>query len=337
MRTIKYIFVFCFLLSVGISCKNSKSETNNSKLEMYSYQKLSPDFSQDSAYVFVEKQVEFGHRLPNTKEHQLCGDYLVGKLKDFGADVIEQNFVMQAYNGTNLQGRNIIGSYNPELKKRILLFAHWDTRPFADQEGDGLKQNRPILGANDGGSGVGVLLEIARQLGIHKPNIGIDIIFFDLEDYGPPSFSETNPDGDWWCLGSQYWGNHPHIDDYKANFGILLDMVGAPNPTFYREYFSMYYAEDVVAKVWSTARQLGYSKSFLSDHAGGITDDHVFVNQFRKIPSIDIIDLKKEKSFSFNDTWHTHDDNMGNISKESLGMVGQTVLEVIFKEEKNDN
>ena len=335
----KFKLKHCFVLSilfVGLmsSCKNSKTDTSNNVNNASAYNKLSPEFNKDSAYVFVEEQVEFGNRVPNSNEHKLCGDYLVEKLDSFGASVIEQNFTMKAYNGDVLNGRNIIGSYKPEMEKRILLFAHWDTRPYADQEDDTNKQKRPILGANDGASGVGVLLEIARQLGIHKPAIGVDIIFFDLEDYGPPSFNEHDSNPDWWCLGSQYWGENPHIKDYKADFGILLDMVGAPNPTFYREAISMNYAENIVEKVWSTARQLGYSSSFLTEYAGGITDDHVYVNQLRQIPSIDIIDLKKENGFSFNDTWHTHDDNMKNISKESLGMVGETVLEVVYKEIK---
>jgi len=169
------------------------------------YVKVSPDFNPDSAYSFIEKQVSFGPRIPNTPQHAACGDYLVAKLNDFGAQVMEQKTTVTHYNGQKIPIRNIIGIYQPQKTKRVALFAHWDTRPFADQENDPTRQRQPILGADDGASGVGVLLEIARQLNLKSPNIGIDIIFFDLEDWGPAEFEKIRPPAIGGVWGHSNW------------------------------------------------------------------------------------------------------------------------------------
>jgi len=310
------------------ACGNKTSQNTPVK----TYQKVSPDFDADSAYSFIDKQVSFGPRVPNTPQHVACGDYLVGELKRFGADLKEQKAVLTAYNGTKLNARNIIASYGLDKKNRILLFAHWDTRPYADHDSNPDNHNKPILGANDAGSGVGVLLEVARIIQSQTPEVGVDIIFFDAEDYGAPHFLENQPEGEWWCLGSQYWSKNPHVADYKAKFGILLDMVGAADATFYREYYSKRYAASIIEKVWSTARQLGYGRYFISKDGGGVTDDHVPVNENMRIPSIDIIDYKLDANHGFFPQWHTVKDDMSIINKETLKAVGQTILEVIYKE-----
>lgn len=317
-------FVLC-LMACG--CSNKTTTSNG----VQSYEKVSPDFNADSAYLFVDKQVAFGPRVPNTAQHIACGDYLVSELKRLGAEVQEQKVVLKAFDGTKLNARNIIASYGLDKKDRVLLFAHWDTRPFSDHDANKDNHHKPVLGANDGASGVGVLLEVARILQSKAPEVGIDIIFFDAEDYGPPAFAKSEPDGDWWCLGSQYWGKNPHVADYKAKYGILLDMVGAADATFYKEEISKNYAANVLEKVWSTARQLDYGKHFISKELGMITDDHLYVNELRRIPSIDIIHLDAATG-GFAAHWHTQKDDMSNISKETLKAVGQTVLEVIYKE-----
>ena len=311
-----------------------KSDNNTQTAQSETYTKISPDFDADSAFHFVDKQVSFGPRVPNTAQHVACGDYLVSELKRFGADVTEQKADLKAYNGTVLKSRNIIGSFNSDKKDRVLLFAHWDTRPFADQDPNENNYRTAILGANDGGSGVGVLLEIARAIQKQTPAIGVDIIFFDSEDYGTPSFDRSlfSNSEDSWCLGSQYWAKNPHISGYKARFGVLLDMVGAPDAIFHKEYFSKKYAGGVVEKMWSTARSLGYGKYFVDKDGGAITDDHIPVNEVRGIPSIDIIQHDPNSDSGFGWYWHTTSDNMDNISKETLKAVGQTVLEVVYKE-----
>jgi Zn-dependent M28 family amino/carboxypeptidase len=315
-----------------IACSCGRTTQNSPVTE--SYQKVSPDFDADSAYAYIDRQVAFGYRIPNTKEHVACGDYLVTEMKHFGAEVQEQKRVLTAYDGTKLNARNIIASYGLDKKNRVLLFAHWDTRPYSDQDPDPANHKKPLLGANDAASGVGVLMEIARVLQTRPTEIGVDIIFFDAEDYGIPDFAEKSLiDGNTWCLGSQYWSKNPHVPNYKAKFGILLDMVGAEGATFYKEGVSLEYAENIVEKVWRTAGQLNYGKFFIGKSSGGgITDDHGPVNQIRRIPSIDIIDYRMDVEHGFFHSWHTQKDDMRNISKETLKAVGQTVLEVIYKE-----
>lgn len=298
---------------------------------MEEYVQQSPVFSADSAYFFIEKQVSFGPRVPGTPQHTACGDYLVETLSRFGAEVTEQKADITHYDGRNLPLRNIIGSYFPEKERRVLLFAHWDTRPFADEETEPERQKQPILGADDGASGVGVLLEIARQLQQTPTNVGVDIIFFDLEDWGQPSFDKEFVLGNWWCLGSQYWAEQPHLPNYKASYGILLDMVGAADATFFKEALSVEKASNVVEKVWSCASRMGYGKYFVSKKQGYITDDHVYVNQYHRAPSIDIINLKDTPT-GFAPHWHTLNDDMRNIDRNTLKAVGQTVMEVIYLE-----
>lgn len=296
------------------------------------YEQVSPVFNADSAYTYVKNQVGFGPRVPNSQEHVLCGDYLVSELDRFGATVQEQKTVLKAFDGTNLNARNIIGSFNPDNKERVLLFAHWDTRPFSDRDPDSKNHNKPVQGANDGASGVGVLLEIARAIQAKSPNVGVDIIFFDAEDYGPPAFADNQYAGDWYCLGSQYWSKNPHKPGYNARFGILLDMVGAPDATFFKEAISKQYASEVVQKVWNTGKDLGYANYFVNKDGGGITDDHVPVNENRGIPSIDIIHNDVNTPTGFGWYWHTSKDDMESIDKNTLKAVGQTVLEVVYKE-----
>jgi len=329
-----YIVLLVFIIA---SCNTSTRtvEVDTSKKTKKSI--TVPAFGSDSAYYFIERQVGFGPRVPNTVAHQLCGDYLINKLESYGADVVVQNFTEEAFDGAVLQLRNIIASYNPQAKKRVLLGAHWDTRPFADK--DSVGTNLPIDGANDGASGVAVLLEIARKLHRHElPKIGIDLIFFDGEDYGQPSGSEVPNMKDgrvkiWWCLGSQYWAKNLHKDKYSAYYGILLDMVGAQNAKFYKEGGSMQFAPKVVNKIWTTGRHLGYGGYFINSMAPGITDDHIFVNTIAKIPMIDIVQHEPmSKGYFFPDFHHTHKDNLELIDRQTLQAVGETVLYVIYHE-----
>ena len=331
--TIKNIITIAFAFSM-IACSCGNKTAKNPITEIEAYQKVSPDFNADSAFVYVDKQVAFGYRIPNTKEHVACGDYLVNQLKSFGADVQEQKFVATAYDGTKLNSRNIIGSYGLDKNTRVLLFAHWDTRPYSDHDPDPANHKKPLLGANDGASGVGVLLEVARVLQSNAPEVGVDIIFFDAEDYGVPTFvtDYKGNSNDTWCLGSRYWSKNPHVKNYKARFGILLDMVGAPDATFDKEYHSVEYADNIVEKVWSIAHKLGYGKHFISLKKSAVYDDHIPVNEIRRIPSIDIIQYDGNTNHGFGSYWHTQKDDMSNIDKKTLKAVGQTVLEVVYKE-----
>ena len=280
----------------------------------------------------IQTQADFGPRVPNTAAHKACGEFLAKKLEEFGAKVYNQHADLVAYDNTILKARNVIGAYNPESKRRVLLCAHWDSRPYADQDADKTKHHSPILGVNDGASGVGVLLEVARQLQQQAPAIGIDIIFFDAEDYGIPYFYQGAYKNDTWCLGSQYWGRVPHVDGYNARYGILLDMVGGKNATFYKEQFSQRTAGKYVNKIWNTAHRLGFGNFFPKEKGTEVTDDHMYVYNLRQIPCVDIINYDPNCDTGFGDFWHTIDDTMDIIDKGTLNAVGQTLLEVIYNE-----
>ena len=292
-----------------------------------------PKFNADSSYSYIEKQLSFGPRVPNTKPHNLTGDYIISQFKNFGWEVEEQNFESTTFDEQRLYLRNIIGSFHPERKKRVLLAAHWDTRPYADKDIE--RKNEPIAGANDGASGVAVLLEIARVTSkFDSLNIGLDIIFFDGEDWGegPDQYTQpTNGLESWWCLGSQYWSKNKHKANYSAYYGILLDMVGGNGSQFYIEDYSQAFAPSIVNKVWNKGIELGYGRYFIKQTGGSITDDHYFVNRYAKIPMIDIIPSNPIDG-SFGDFHHTHQDDLPIISKETLKAVGQTLLAVIYNE-----
>lgn len=335
MSRICTILMVSWLLFFG--CESSNKSVDQAAGRRLKKAITVPSFNSDTAYYFIQKQVDFGPRVPNTDAHKVCGDYLVQEFTSYGATVTQQDFSFQAYNGTVLYLKNIIAAYNPKAKKRILLAAHWDTRPFADK--DLTDKYAPFDGANDGGSGVGVLLEVARIMSENeKPNIGIDIILFDGEDYGEHEEVEKTPLKNglvqiWWCLGSQYWADNPHIPKYSAYYGILLDMVGARNARFFKEGGSMQFAPKVVKKVWDTARSLGYSNYFINTNSPGIMDDHIFVNRDAKIPMIDIVEFTpNSRSYYFGDYHHTKKDNMSIIDKQTLQAVGETVLYTIYNE-----
>jgi len=327
MKSVVYLALFSLLLFV--SCQSNEQSTSSQKQETQDLIK-NPFYNADSAYVFVANQVAFGPRVPNTDAHKKCGDYMVATLQRFGAEVTEQRVQLKAYNNTILDARNIIGSFNPEQKTRIFLCAHWDSRPYSDNDTDSANYHTPVQGANDGASGVGVLLELARLMQQVPPTIGVDIILFDAEDYGRPSFDKSADIGDSFCLGSQYWSRNPHKEGYKPKYGILLDMVGGKNPTFLQEYFSMLYAPDVVKMVWKKAHQLGYQDYFISQPGNPVIDDHYYINKIANIPCIDIIHYSNQTGFV--DTWHTIYDTMENIDKTTLGVVGRVVTAVVYSE-----
>lgn len=320
---------YMLLLFACFACNSSNRKTSTETKAVVK----APEFDADSAYQYVKAQVDFGPRVPNSKEHIACGEYIANKLTEHGAEVINQYADLTAYDGTSVKARNIIGSYKPESKKRVMLCAHWDTRPWADNDEDKTNHHTPVLGANDGASGVGVLLEIARQINQQQPEVGIDIIFFDAEDMGTPQFHKGPNHENTWCLGSQYWSRNPHVRNYNPRYGILLDMVGGKDATFYREKYSVDYAKPIVDNVWNQAHSSGYGAYFVKEDAGYVTDDHLYVNRIARIPCIDIIPYdESNKHSSFGSTWHTVNDTMDAIDKSTLKAVGQTVMNVIYNE-----
>ncbi len=323
IRSSFYILILIFLFSCVQEQKNTQ-KTFEKEPEIQKSQ--IPNFNADSAYFFVEKQVLFGPRSPNSEAHKQCGNYLESQLKKYGAKIYIQESIKKRFDGEKLNMKNIIGSFSPEKKDRVFLCAHWDSRYIADHDTD--RKKEPIDGANDGASGVGVLLEIARQISIKEPDLGVDIIFFDLEDQGEGGSGDVLS----WCIGSQYWSKNPHILNYNANYGILLDMVGGPGAIFTQEGYSVEYAKEVVDKCWNQAIESGFSDYFSFEKTAGIIDDHLPINEIAKIPTIDIIEYDPSTVNHFNKFWHTHGDGMNNISRETLNAVGQTVLAVLYNE-----
>ncbi|MEM9928603.1 MAG: M28 family peptidase [Bacteroidota bacterium] len=284
-----------------------------------------PKFDMDSAYAYVAAQVAFGPRVPNSQAHRDCRVWLVNKLKEFGAEVEEQNFTATAYTGTKLESTNIIGKYNPEHSDRILLAAHWDTRHIADSDLED-DPNAVVEGADDGASGVGVLLEIARQLQKSTPDIGVDIVFFDAEDYG--EIGADNPNS--WGMGAQHYSRTPR--GINPRYGILLDMVGGRNARFAHERYSMSFAPQLVRKVWKLAGDMGYGTYFPNIQGKGVLDDHYFVNSIAGIPMIDIINYREDTQTGFVEHWHTGNDGIAIIDKRSLRAAGQVVTALIYRE-----
>lgn len=311
------------------ACGNSKTSVATAEI---SEQPVGPTFSADSAYLFCQQQCDFGPRTMNSEAHERCGEWIAEKFHQYGLDVTMQRADLRGYDGTVLKSTNIIASHKPEETRRVLICAHWDSRPWADNDPNEANHRKPVLAANDGASGVAVMLELARQ--IDSLQIGVDFICFDAEDWGIPQWADSDEsDGDTWALGAQYWAENLHRQDYTARYGILLDMVGGQGAKFHQEGVSLYYASDVVKRVWSAADVVGYGSYFPKEEGGMITDDHVPVNQKAKIPCIDIIPYYPDcEASSFGPTWHTVNDDMQHIDKNTLQAVGQTLVQVLFSE-----
>ena len=295
-------------------------------------QPVGPDFNADSAYIYLQEQCDFGPRTMNSVAHDKCEKWIIQKFEQYGCKVTTQKATLNGYDGTPLRSTNIMASYNPEATTRIMFCAHWDCRPWADNDPDSTNWHKPIIAANDAASGVGVMIELARILKGSGLELGVDFICFDAEDYGTPQWFEGEDPGDTWALGAQYFASNLP-EGYAPRYGILLDMVGGVGAKFYREGMSMQYAPAIVKKVWNAARQVGYGSYFPKADGGMITDDHIPVNQTANIPCIDVIPYYPDcAQSSFGPTWHTIADNMDNIDKNTLKAVGQTMVQVLFTE-----
>ena len=325
-RGIQYSILVLLLLCV--SCvKQQQSSTTNSQLST---------FSADSAYTYIAQQLAFGARVPGTQAHEACGDWLVNELARHGAQVKNQHGTMTNYAGKPQAIRNIVAILEGNTSHAILLCAHWDCRPWSDEEELYEDRFEPVMGANDGASGVGVILEMVRQLSIRKSKgefiPTVQVVFFDCEDMGTPAHFTGSQRDHTWCLGSQYWAQQLKIQNstLKINYGVLLDMVGDPSATFPKEYFSMQYAGGYVEQLWRTAQRLGYGRYFVQQATYyPITDDHYYVNTIAGIPCVDIIDYKTNTETGFAEWWHTQHDDIQNINKQTLQAVGETVLTTI--------
>ena len=278
-----------------------------------------------------------------------CAVWLIEQLRAYGAEVELQKGQLPDYRGNNQQIYNIIGHfYTPETadRPRILLAAHYDTRPWCDEEPDYAERFYNVPGANDGASGVAILLEVARQLSIRISNNSddgpttsdqrlttpVDIIFFDCEDSGTPQFYTGAERENTWCLGSQLWATNyaNKSNDQRPTtnyqYGIVLDMVGAPDASFPLEMYSTQYASNYQQQIWRLAQTLGYGSMFNNQQSYPITDDHYYINVIAGIPCVDIIHYDVRNATGFPSWWHTRNDDITNISRATLQAVGEVVM-----------
>ena len=286
-----------------------------------------PAFSADSAYRYTAEQLAFGNRIPGSKAWEQCAAYLATQMGRWCDTVIVQDFKAALWDNNTVPGRNIIASINPTAPKRILLAAHWDSRRWADHDDNPDLHRSPVPGANDGASGVGTLMEMARTMSQMPPSVGVDFIFFDVEDQGVPEWSDTYDEHSW-CKGSQHWASNRHTPAYTAVYGILFDMIGTPEPRFTKEYMSRYYAPGLTDKLWNCAAALGYGHVFVNQKTDPILDDHVYVNQTAGIPMVDIV--QNSPTTSFFTHWHTTTDDLQSVNPDALRIVATVTLKTIY-------
>lgn len=321
----KRVFILFITVMLLMACGGGKKDITEKG------EPVGPQFSADSAFLFCQQQCDFGPRTMNSEAHEQCGQWIVEKFQGYGMKVTEQRATLTGFDGTPLLSNNIIAQYQPEKEQRVLLCAHWDSRPWADNDPDEANHTKPVMAANDGASGVAVMLEIARllQADTCQLPVGVDFVCFDAEDWG------SHDDNDSWALGAQYWAKKFTVDrlQFTVRYGILLDMVGGQGARFYQEGYSKYYAKPVVKRVWRAAAVAGFSSYFPQEDGGGITDDHVPVNEVAQIPCIDIINYYPDcDESSFGPTWHTIHDDMEHLDRNTLKAVGQTLIQVLYTE-----
>lgn len=280
-----------------------------------------PPFDGTRSFKYLVAQTSYGPRSVNTPGHQSCLEYLEATLRGFADRVTVQQFARTGYRGEVLHLSNVIASFIPQASVRILLCAHWDTRPRADRDPDKSKRGTPILGANDGASGVAVLLEIASSLKASPPPVGVDIVLFDGEDYG------LEGDEQMYLLGSRYFASQRQ-PDYIPRFGVLLDMVGDRELEIPKEQNSVRFAPDIVQLIWDTARDLGIEQ-FIDGQGEEVMDDHWPLNT-AGIKTVDLIDFNYPDRT--NRYWHTTQDTPDHCSEESLHAVGTVLQHIIYSQ-----
>jgi Peptidase family M28 len=286
-------------------------------------------FDGQAAYAMVKTQVDFGPRVPGTPGWQKTGDWIVAQLKQLGDSVTEQRFQHVTPAGDTIPIRNIIAHIAPEKTQRVLYVTHWDTRPTADNDPVIGNRTRPIPGANDGASGVAMLIQVAAALKKTPPTVGVDLLFVDGEDYGSfDNYSDTlsNPNV---LIGSTYYAAHMDTTR-KPLYGVLWDMIGDKNLDIYQEGNSVSEAPEVVTRVWQVAQQLGYAKYFINSGGEAFWDDHTpFLH--RDIHVIDVIDGDYgPKDALHPDGWHhTLEDTVDKVSAQSLQIVGDVAVKLV--------
>jgi len=290
-------------------------------LRLWMNTRIVPTFDGQKAFMHLEKQVHFGPRIPGTSGHQKALAYFQRTLTPWAETVSLQPFEWRDRKDTNnvWRGTNVVASFNLKATRRILLLAHWDTRPFADQDPNPANRIKPVMGANDGASGVAVLLELARLLHDNPPKMGVDILLTDMEDLGDYDHEEKPNERNPFSIGAQKFVDmNP---DYSPEYGVLLDMIGDKDLRIPYEKFSITNAPTVVENVYAAAER-AQAKAFVREEGQAVMDDHVpFLR--KGVPVINLIDFEYPY-------WHTIGDTPDKCSPESLRQVGQTILELLF-------
>lgn len=329
------------LFAMMTACGGSKPTTSVEE------QATGPAFSADSAMAFCQAQCDFGPRVMNSEAHERCAQWIAERFRQYGCEVALQQATLKGYDGTPLRATNIVATSrrkgqtsSQETPPHVLLCAHYDSRPWADNDPDEAKHHTPVMAANDGASGVAVMLELARLLQqADSARADVTFVCFDAEDWGTPQWADAPDNSQSWALGAQHWAKTYAAARAEGvgstspafSYGILLDMVGGQGARFHQEAYSLDYANSIVDRVWQAAAIVGYGSFFPTTQGGMITDDHVPVNRVAGIPCIDIIPCYPDcEASSFGPTWHTVQDDMQHLDPITLKAVGQTLVQVLY-------
>ncbi|MGZ8392896.1 MAG: M28 family peptidase [Gemmatimonadales bacterium] len=304
MRLPKYLPVISILSALSVSCKEKPRPPQ--------------EFDGASALGYIQTQVAFGPRIPGTDAHRRMGDWLDSLLRQRADTVVVQSWAHRTARGGTLPLRNFIARFNPSAEKRLLLLAHWDTRPTSDGPRS-RDSTLPVPGANDGGSGVAVLLGVADVLKHTPTGVGVDLLFVDGEDYG--DFTKDSADV---LIGSRYYGAH-QLPGPRPLYAVLFDLVADKDLQIYQEGNSLVGAPEVVELVWDTAKNLGYSGHFIASPRHTLIDDHIQL-QKAGIRAIDVVDFDYP-------AWHTPDDTIDKVSSASLQVVGDVAVALVRREQ----
>jgi glutaminyl-peptide cyclotransferase len=287
-------------------------------------------FAGDQALAYARTQVAFGPRVPGTDGHRRTGDWIVAQMRERADTVIEQRWTHVTQRGDSLPMRNILARFRPDTDQRVLYVAHWDTRPIAEKDRNLGAREVPIPGANDGASGVALLIALGDVLKKTPPSVGVDLLFVDGEDYG----SFDDPQQSDVLIGSRYFADHLPSPDYRPLFGVVWDMIGDRDLNIYQEGHSVQAAPEVVQRVWQLAKELGYDDHFIPEVMEGITDDHLPLIR-KGLRVIDVIDLDYGPRLENGGVLpaatyhHTLQDTVDKISARSLQIVGDVATALV--------
>ena len=312
------IVLVCLFVACNSDAKEGSAAQRGASAGATSTGSTSTGFSGTAAYNYAKAQVDFGPRVPGTPAAKQAGDWIIRQMRARADTVIVQSFTYTTADGKKLPLRNILARFRPELAERVLYVTHWDSRPISESATTEAEKKMPVPGANDGASGVGLFIALGDALKKTKPNVGVDLLFTDGEDYGQFGPPEVDV-----LIGSKYFAEHPPSPGYKPLYGVLWDMIGDKDLRIPYEMNSFQQAPEVVSRVWQTAADMGYGDTFVQESGGLVTDDHIpLLKSGMRV--IDVIDLDYPPH-------HTPHDTMDKISAKSLAIVGDVATALLTR------